>query len=53
METTIVKQATVRDIEAPSLAKAVEIANERIKKNDVDWGSVEVGHKFVDVEEQR
>jgi hypothetical protein len=51
METTIVKQVTVRDIEAPSLARAVEIANERVKKGDVDWGNVEIGHQFVDVVE--
>jgi hypothetical protein len=49
METTIVKQARVQHIEAPTLAKAVEIAGERIKRNDVDWGNVEVGQRFVDV----
>jgi hypothetical protein len=52
METTIVKQATVQHIEAPTLAKAVEIAGERIKRNDVDWGNVEVGQRFVDVVEE-
>lgn len=49
-EVTIVKQAKVR-VSAPTAAEAIQQAELRVKRGDVDWGNAEVGGKTVDIVE--